>query len=113
MLTSLDALVIVFMVLAALVLLSLVLMFLLKNKTARRICLYFASALGIYLGYVGFRIGFGGLFDGQMVVGVLAALMSVGAIVLERISHGEGKRFLTARLLSAASLIVGFLNAIL
>ena len=112
MFTSLDLLVIVFMALAAVTLLSLCLMFLIRNKTARRVCFYVASALGLYVSWVGFRIGIGGLFPLQIAIGVLTALLCVGAFVLERVSKGSDKMFLLARILSAAALVIGFFNAI-
>ena len=112
MFTSLDLLVIVFMALAAVTLLSLCLMFLLRNKTARKVFFYIASALGLYVSWVGFRIGIGGLFPLQIAVGVLTALMCVGAFVLERVRKGDDKMFMIARSISAAALVIGFFNAI-
>ena len=113
MFTSLDLLIIVFMALAAVTLLSLCLMFLIRNKTARKVFFYIASALGLYVSWIGFRIGFGGLFPIQIVIGILTALMCVGAFVLERVSKGNNKMFLIARIISAAALVIGFCNAIL
>ena len=82
MLNSLDLLVIAFMALAAASLLSLALMFLLKNRIARSVCFYVASAVGLYLTSVGLRIGIGGLFTGQIVVGILTAILGIGLLVL-------------------------------
>jgi len=113
MFTSLDLLIIVFMVLAAAALLSLCLMFLIRNKPARIVFFYIASALGLYVSWVGFRIGVGGLFSFQIAIGVLTALMCIGALVLERISKGNDKIFLAARILSVAALVIGFFNAML
>jgi len=113
MFTSLDLLIIVFMVLAAAALLSLCLMFLIRNKPARIVFFYIASALGLYVSWVGFRIGVGGLFSFQIAIGVLTALMCIGALVLERISKGNDKMFLAARILSVAALVIGFFNAML
>ena len=112
MFTSLDLLIIVFMALAAVTLLSLCLMFLIRNKTARKVFFYIASALGLYVSWVGFRIGIGGLFPIQISIGLLTALMCVGAFIFERVSKGNGKMFLFARILSAAALVIGFFNAI-
>ena len=53
MLTSLDYLIIVFMGLAALTLLSLCLMFFMKNKTAKRIFFYIVLATALFPSYVG------------------------------------------------------------
>ena len=113
MFTSLDLLVIVFMALAAATLLSLCLMFLIRHKTARRVFFYIASALGLYVSWVGFRIGLGGQFPIQIAIGVLTAWMCVAAFVLERVCKGNNKAFLVARLISAAALLIGFFNAIL
>lgn len=111
MLTSLDLLVIVFMALAATTLLSLCLMFLIRNRTARRVFFYITSVLGLYVSWVGFRIGIGGWFTGQMAVGILTALMCIGAFVLERVGKSNDKMFLIARILSAAALLLAFFNA--
>ncbi len=113
MFTSLDMLVIVFMILAAATLLSLALMFLIRNKTARRVFFYVTSVLGLYMSWVGFRIGLGGLFPIQMVVGIVTALMCIGAFVLERVSKGSDKMLLIARIISAAALVIALFNAIL
>ena len=113
MLTSLDLLIIVFMALAAAALLSLCLMFLLRNKTARKVLFFISSVLGLYLSWVGFRIGIGGFFPIQIAIGVLTALMCVGAFVLERVGKGNDKMFMISRIISAAALAIGFFNAIL
>ena len=112
MFTSLDLLIIVFIALAAVTLLSLCLMFLIRNKTARKVFFYIASVLGLYVSWIGFRIGIGGLFSIQIVIGILTALMCVGAFVLERVSKGNNKMFLIARIISASALVLGFFNAI-
>lgn len=112
MLNSLDLLVIVSAALTALSLLSLALMFLMKSPLVKRIALYIVSAIGVYAAYVGIRIG-GDLFPVQVAVGVAVALVSIGAIVLERMSKGDEKKFNLARILAAAGLVVGLLNALL
>lgn len=112
MLTNLDLIVIVFMVLAAVGLLALVLMFLVKNEKIRKGSILVASALGAYLGYVGFRIGWPE-FMGQFVIGALMAVVGVGAIVLAVISKDNVKKFNIARVLAAVSLVLGMVNAIL
>lgn len=113
MLTSLDLLVIVFMALAAVTLLSLSLMFLIKNKKARKVFFYVTSTLGLYMSWVGFRIGFGGMFPSMMIIGIITTLVCIGAFVLERVSKGNDKMFLIARILSAVALLVALFNAIL
>ena len=113
MFTSLDLLVIVFMALAAVTLLSLCLMFLLRNQTARKVFFYIVSALGLYVSSIGFRIGISGLFTEKIVVAAVVALMSVGAFVLERVSKRDENLFLAARLVSTLALVIGLFNAIL
>ncbi len=112
MFTSLDLLVIVFVALAAVTFLSLSLMFLIKNKKAQRGFFYVASAITLYVAYVGIRIGFG-MFPIQVAIGIVAALAAIGAFVLERLSKGNPKLFLIARIVSAAALVLGLFNAIL
>lgn len=108
--TFLDLLVLVVMVLAAVSLLAIALMFFVKNKTVKRVCLYLVAALGIYMGYVGCRILWPG-FGPQVILAVVMALVSIGAVVLERLSKGSEKKFLLAQLLASVSLIVGMFNA--
>ena len=112
MLTLLDYLVIVFMALAALTLLSLCLMFLVRNKKAQRVFFYIVTALSVYVASIGFRIGFG-LFEIQTAIAVLTALVSIAAFVLERVSKGNELLFKIAKIMSAAALVIGMLNAIL
>ena len=112
MFTSLDLLVIVFMALAAVSLLSLGLMFLIKNKKVQKMCFYAVSALTVYLAYVGIRIGLG-MFPIQVALGIVAALSVIGALVLERVSKDNQKMFLIARLIAVVALVLGFCNAIL
>ncbi len=112
MFTSLDLLVIVFMVLAAVTLFSLCLMFLIRNKIVKRVFFYITSAIGLYLSWVGFRIGFGGFFPIQIIVGIVTALMCIGAFILERVSKGNEKLMLIARIISSAALVIALLNAI-
>jgi len=111
--TSLDLLVIVFMGLAAAVLLSLVLMFALKNKTAQKVFFGIVSVLGLFTAWLGFAIGASGWFPEQIGGSVLVSLMVVGAFIMERLSKGNEKKFLWARLIAAAALAIGFFNAIM
>ncbi len=108
--TFLDLLIVVVMVLAAVSLLALALMFLIRNKTVRRVCFYIVAALGFYMGYVGFRINWPGFLP-QVILAVGMALAGIGAVVLERLSKDDEKKFLIARVLASAALIVGMLNA--
>ena len=109
--TFLDLLVLVVMVLSAVSLVALVLMFLSKNRKVKQVCLYLAAALGLYMGYVGLRIMWP-MYMGQSVIAVLAALVGIGSVVLERLSKNSSKKFLIAQILAAASLIVGLLNVL-
>lgn len=111
MTTFLDLLVIVVLVLAAASLLAMALMFLVKNRTVKRVCLYIIAALGLYMAYVGLRILWP-MYLGQSIIAVLAALVSIVAVVLERLSKERKAMFLTAQLMAAAALIVGMLNAL-
>lgn len=110
MFTSMDLLIVVVMALVAVSLLALVLMFLLKNKTASRVCLYIVAALGVYIGTVGFRINWPG-FMPQVTLAVLMALAAVVAVVLERLFKDNEKMFRLSRILATAALVVGILNA--
>ena len=112
MTTFLDLLIVVVLALAAFSLVAMALMFLVKNRTAKRICLYIVAALGIYMGYVGLRILWPG-FACQAALSVLAALVSIGAVVLERLSRDSKGTFLTAQIMASAALIVGMLSAFL
>ncbi len=111
MVTFLDLLVLVVMVLSAVSLLTVALMFLVKNRRVKQVCLYLIAALGVYMGYVGFRILWPGGFMAQVTLAALMALVSVGAVVLERLNKGNQKAFLTAQILASVSLTVGMLNA--
>ena len=110
MLNFLDLLVIVFMVLAAASLLALCLMFLVRNPRIKKVCFYIVAALGIYAGSIGIRTGTF-LFPTQTAVGVIAAAVSIAAIVLVIVSKGEEKKFKIARLMAAAALLVGIASA--
>lgn len=112
MLTFLDLLIIVVMALAAAGILSLTLMFLIKNKTAQRVCFYIVVALGVYVGTVGFRINWPG-FLFQVAVAVVLAAVCAGALILERIGRKSDRLFLLARILATAGLVGGMVNAFL
>ena len=112
MTTFLDLLIVVVLALAAISLVAMTLQFLVKNRTVKRICLYIVAALGIYMGYVGCRILWPG-FAVQAALAVLAALVSIAAVVLERRSHDSKGKLLTAQIMASASLIVGMFNAFL
>ncbi len=111
MLTFLDLLVMAFVGLSALSVLALCLMFLVRKPVVRRVCLYLVSALCVYMAYVGIYIGSAGLFLGQSVCGVVVGLAGIGAVVLERLSKGNEKKFLIARILASVALVIGMCNA--
>lgn len=108
--TFLDLLIVVVLALMAVSLVAVTLMFLVKNKTVKRVCLYLAAALGVYMGYVGLRIMWP-MFLGKAVLAVLLALVGIGAVVLERLGKDNKKLFLTARIAASAALILGMFNA--
>lgn len=109
MMNFLDLLVIAAMALAAAGLVSTVLMFVLKNTKAQRICFYVVSVLSLYIGYVAFRILYPE-FMGQIIVAVAMLLITVVAVVLERLNKSD-KRFLVAKILVALALMIGMFNA--
>lgn len=110
--TFLDLLIVVSMLMLAGGLLSVVLMFAIRNQIVRRVFFYVTVALGLYVGYVGARINWLD-FPGQMMLAILMALTGVAALVLERVGHKSEKSFLIARLMSAAALTVGLVNALM
>ncbi len=112
MLTFLDLIVVVFMVLTAASLMAACLMFLVRNPKLRRICFYVVVALGVYTATVGARIG-SFLFPMQTAVAVLGGAASIAALVMERRNKDNERKFLIARILSAAALVVGICNAFL
>lgn len=111
MLTSLDYLIIVFMGLAALTLLSLCLMSLMKNKTAKRVFFYIVLATGLFLSYIGLHIGITGWFTSQIAIGAVTILMIIGALVLDLISRGDAKKIRAARIVGAVALVLAMANA--
>ena len=110
MVTFLDLLVVVVMALCTVSLVAMALMFLVKNKKFKRICLYLVAALGVYMGYVGFRIMWVNSLA-QTGLAVALALVAIGAVVLERLSKGGEKKFLLSQILASASLVIGMFNA--
>ena len=110
MVTFLDLLVVVVMVLCAVSLVAMALMFLVKNKKVKQVCLHLVAALGVYMGYVGFRIMWVNSLA-QTGLAVALALAAIGAVVLERLSKGSEKRFLLSQILASGSLVIGMFNA--
>ena len=110
MITFLDLLVVVVMVLSAVSLVAMALMFLVRSKRVKRVCLYLVAALGVYMGYVGFRIMWVNSLA-QTGLAVALALAAIGAVVLERLSKGSEQKFRLAQILASASLVIGLFNA--
>lgn len=108
--TFLDVLVTVFIGLSVVGLVAIGLMFLGKNHKFQQICLYIVVALGIYACSISIRIGFP-FYPMQYILGILAGVMSIAALVLERLSKKDAKKFQLARLLAAASLVLGMFAA--
>lgn len=112
MFTFLDLLIVVVMALAAVSVLSVALMFLVKKKAVQRVCLYIVAILGAYIGTVGFRINWLG-FELQAALAVVLALVCIGAVVLERVKKDDAKMFQLARVMASLGLVVGMINAFL
>ena len=110
MVTFLDLLVVVVMVLCAVSLVAMALMFLVKSKKVKRICLYLVAALAVYMGYVGCRILWPGFLP-QVILAVAMALTGIGAVVLERLSKDNKKKFQLAQVLASVALVIGMFNA--
>ena len=109
MTTFLDLLIVVALAMTAVSMVAMVLMFLVKNKTVKRVCLYLVAALGIYMGFVGLDILWPN-FMGQAVIAALTILSSIAAIVLAQLSKDSNKRFLTAEILASTALVIAMLN---
>ena len=111
MFTSLDLLVLVFIILAGVMLLSIGLMFLIKNKTTKKVCFYIVSGLALYMAYIGIRIGLVAGFPVQVVLGLLVGITAVGSFVLERVFKNKDKVFLITQISSSLALVLGILTA--
>ena len=109
---SLDLLVIVSVALAAVSLLSLCLLFLIRNPRIKALFFYIVAALGICTGYIGFRIG-AFLFPAQTAVGVAVAVVSTAAIALFATGRNSERRTKIAQFAASGSLLIGFANAFL
>ena len=112
MFTFLDLLIVVVMALAAVSVLSIAGMFLVKNQKLKRICFYLTAAMGIYFGYVGVRILWPG-FMPQVILALVLAAVSIGAIVLSRVKKDNDKMFRIAQVMSYVALVAGMFNAFL
>lgn len=110
MFTFLDLLVVVVMGLIAVGLLAIALMFLIKNKSIKQVCLYTIIALSIYIGYVALRIHWP-FYTGESILAVFMILMSIGAFVLERIKLDFNHKFMISQIIATLSLVIGMTNA--
>lgn len=110
MLNSLDLLIIVFMVLAVVSLLSLSLMYLIRNKKVKEVCFYIVAALGIYFCYVGSQILLPG-FPGQFAISAVMGALSVSSIILHCKNKDDEQKFLIARIMATVALIGGAIAA--
>lgn len=108
-----DLLVVVFMTLIALTVLSIVLLFLLKNGIAKRVFFYLALALGLFASWGAISIGLIGSFIIQLVLGIATAVICVGLGVLSVIKRKDERVFFFAKTLAAVTLVVALFNAIL
>ena len=108
--TFLDLLIVVVLALVAVSFVAIALMFLVKNRTVKRVCLYIVALLGIYISYVGCRILWPG-FVGQGLLAVALGVACAGAVVLERVKKADANYFLAARILAAVALLCGMFNA--
>ena len=106
--TFLDLLVVAVGAIAAVGAVSLGLLFLGRGQRSRRVGLYLASGLGLYLGYVGFRINAPG-FPVQCVLAVALALAGAGAVMLHRVPRPGMEKL--SGFLAAVSLMGGMINA--
>ena len=106
--TFLDLLVIVSEGLVVAGVLTLAAMFVLKGEKAKRVCLYIAAGLGLYMGYVGYRINAMSYGSGSVIALVLA-LGSAAALVLDRFLDRKD----IPRVVAAVSMVGGMMNAFL
>lgn len=106
--TYLDLLVVVSGGIIAAGVLAMVAMFRMKSEKGRRLALYVCAALGIYLGYVGYKINSVSYGPGSTIALVLA-VGSVAALVLDRFLD----RKYIPRIVASVALVGGIFNALL
>ena len=110
MITSLDYLVILFLGLAVLSVLSIVMMFAVKNTVVRKVFFYIAAAIGLYTAYAGF-ITTWPMFANQSYLAIIFGACAIIAVILERTSKYNEKRFSLARVLVTLAVVVGMINS--
>ena len=103
----LDLLVLVFAALAAVALAAGFLMFLLKNKLAKRIVFYASVTLGVVLSAAGLYVAAVSALPFFVGVSVAGLILSIGALLLERFGKDKAKGFVLARVGSVAALALG------
>ena len=108
--TFLDLLFVVGAALAVLSCAVLALLFLVRRESVRRWALYAAAALGLYLGYVGFRIN-RFVSPAQSILALVLAGVGIGAVALTLLPRSTQRQHQSARLMAAVSLIAGPANA--
>ena len=111
MITFLDLMVIIALVLLGGSIVAALLMFLLKNKKAKKVFLYISLVLALYLASIGLRIGFLGYFESQMFLSFIVILLVVGSIVLDVLSKKNEKFPLISRVVALIAVVFGFLSA--
>lgn len=109
---SMDLMIIIVLAVAAAGLLALSLMFLSKNEKLKKVFTYIAGAIGIYASSIGVSIGWP-YFMGQAVAGITLIAVGAAAIVMAIIAKDNVKKNRIARILAAASLVLGMANGIL
>jgi len=113
MLNSLDLLIYVFFAMVILSIIGLILQFVVKNDTVKKISFYATSFLGVLLGIFKYlSTPHTGLYDGQIVIGFILAVLAVAAVVLQLVKKDE-KTFRMARILTAASVVGGMISTFL
>lgn len=107
-----DLMIIIILAVIAAGLLALSLMFLSKNEKLKKVFTYIVGAIGIYASSIGVSIGWP-YFMGQAVAGIALMAVGVAAIVMAIVAKDNVKKNKIARILAAASLVLGMANAIL
>ena len=109
MLDSLDWLVIVFMATSAAALLGLCLMFLMKNETVKKISLYGLAAIGVIVSWMNAQMTPISYME-ETILGWGLGALSIAGVLLTIFGKSE-KKMKIARILIAASVILGMVNA--
>ena len=108
MFTSLDWLVLVFAGMTAISFLAILLMFLLKNETAKKGLFYFLAAQGMLLSWMNAK-STPLSYPTELALGWMLGAVSIAAILLELRGKGE-KKSMIARILVTVSVLLGVWN---